>query len=101
MPISGSSDWDKGSEKEMLFYDKIDIVKGKISESNHKMVESTKMAGTATNGRGLYSYKLVGSISSTTMWTERKCWSATGSTRKKGMTKKITISLACRFLMKI
>jgi len=54
------SDWDKGSEKEMLFYDKIDIVKGKISESNHKMLESTKMAGTVTNGRGLYSYKLVG-----------------------------------------
>jgi hypothetical protein len=54
------SDWDKGAEKEMLFYDKIDIIKGKISDANHKMLETTKLAGTVTNGRGLYSYKLAG-----------------------------------------
>jgi len=54
------SDWDKSSEKEMLFYDKIDIVKGKITDANHKMLETSKLAGTVTNGRGLYSFKLVG-----------------------------------------
>src|SRR5450631_3605499 len=32
------SDWDKGTEKEILFYDKIDIVKGKITEADHKML---------------------------------------------------------------
>ncbi len=54
------SDWDKSSEKEMLFYDKIDIVKGKITESNHKMLETTKLAGKVTNGSGLYSFKMIG-----------------------------------------
>jgi len=51
------SDWDKKAEKEMLFYDKMDIGKGKIAESNHKMFETTKMGGDVAT-MGIYSYKL-------------------------------------------
>lgn len=50
------SDWDKSAETEMLFYDKIDVVNGKISESNKKLFETTKIAGdglfTSYFGRG-------------------------------------------------
>lgn len=51
------SDWDKKAEKEILFYDKMDIVKGKVAESNHRMFETTKMGGDVVT-IGLYSYKL-------------------------------------------
>ncbi len=53
------SDWDKGSEKEMLYYDKIDVGAGKITEANHKMCETTKIAGKTTM-TGFYSYKTTG-----------------------------------------
>ena len=50
------SDWDKGEEKEFLYYDKIDVASGKITDANHKMLEATKIAGTPTI-TGWYKYK--------------------------------------------
>jgi len=50
------SDWDKSSETEMLFYDKINVQTGKIAEANHKMFETTKIAGNKIS-RGLYGAK--------------------------------------------
>ena len=50
------SDWDKGNENEILYYDKIDVSTGKIAEANHKIIETTKIAGQTTL-RGFYSYK--------------------------------------------
>ncbi len=52
------SDWDKGSEREYLYYDKIDVTSGKISEANHKLIETSKLAGTSS-ARGFYSFKTV------------------------------------------
>ena len=52
------SDWDKSSGTEYLYYDKIDVNEGKISESNHKIIETTKIAG-ASAVRGFYSFKTV------------------------------------------
>jgi len=52
------SDWDKKSEKEMLFYDQIDLAKAKLNQSHTKMFETTKVAGTAMITTGLYSYKM-------------------------------------------
>jgi hypothetical protein len=37
------SDWNKKEEREYLYYDKIDVVSGKIMSSNNKMIETTKM----------------------------------------------------------
>ncbi|HMJ48191.1 MAG TPA: hypothetical protein VK498_12740 [Ferruginibacter sp.] len=51
------SDWDKDAEKEFLYYDKVDVVTGKITAANNKMIEATKMAGTAFT-TGFYSYKI-------------------------------------------
>ncbi|MBG9378092.1 hypothetical protein I5907_17780 [Panacibacter sp. DH6] len=53
------SDWDKSSETEMLYYDKIDVTAGKIKDANHKLFQATRMAGTLV-GNGLYSAKVVG-----------------------------------------
>ncbi|MEO6230515.1 MAG: hypothetical protein ABJB11_02635 [Ferruginibacter sp.] len=39
------SDWDKKNETESLSYTKLDAVTGRISEENHLMFESEKMAG--------------------------------------------------------
>ena len=52
------SDWDKKSEKEMLFYDPIDLAKSKLNQSHNKMFETTKVAGTAIIANGLYSFKM-------------------------------------------
>ena len=38
------SDWDKKSEKEMLFYDQIDLAKSRLNQSHTKMFETTKIA---------------------------------------------------------
>ena len=54
------SDWDKGTEKEMLFYDKIDVATGKITEHNQKMIETTRLAGATARLTGFYRYKLDG-----------------------------------------
>ncbi len=50
------SDWDKGDEKELLYYDVIDVVNGKITTSNKKMIETTKIAGTLV-ASGFYQAK--------------------------------------------
>jgi hypothetical protein len=53
------SDWDKGSGTEMLLYDKIDVSSGKITESNKKMIETTKLSG-IPSATGFYSFKIDG-----------------------------------------
>ena len=50
------SDWDKGDEKELLYYDVIDVVNGKITTSNKKMIETTKIAGNLV-ASGFYQAK--------------------------------------------
>ncbi len=52
------SDWDKSSETESLFYDKIDVVSGKITQSNKKLFDATKIAGksSTTTSRFLQIY---------------------------------------------
>lgn len=49
------SDWDKGTERESLYYDKIDVAENKISSSDKLLLESSKIAGelvrTSTFGR--------------------------------------------------
>jgi hypothetical protein len=46
------SDWNKKEEKELLYYDKIDVVSGKITSSGNKMIETTKMGGELVRGGG-------------------------------------------------
>jgi hypothetical protein len=53
------SDWDKKLEKESLYYDKVDVVSGKITVSNKKMIETTRMGGEPVR-TGWYSFKLAG-----------------------------------------
>ncbi|MEO6731363.1 MAG: hypothetical protein ABIN01_09100 [Ferruginibacter sp.] len=52
------SDWDKEAEMEYLYYDKIDVQSGKITNTNQKMIEATKIAGSMTMS-GMYNYKTV------------------------------------------
>ena len=54
------SDWDKSAEKEYLYYDKIDVVNGKLSVNNQKLLEATKIAGTGAEANGFYSMKVTG-----------------------------------------
>lgn len=51
------SDWDKSAETEFLYYDKIDVGTGKITVSNKKLIETTKMAGDLA-ATGFYQYKI-------------------------------------------
>lgn len=51
------SDWDKGSEKEYLYYDKIDVGLGKLTETNKKLIETTRLGGTTVTS-GFYQYKV-------------------------------------------
>jgi len=51
------SDWDKSSETESLYYDKIDVVTGKITVSNKKMFDATKIAPGGYAANGFYSMK--------------------------------------------
>jgi len=46
------SDWNKKEERELLYYDKIDVVSGKITSSGNKMIETTKMGGELVRGGG-------------------------------------------------
>ena len=46
------SDWNKKEERELLYYDKIDVVSGKITSSNNKMIETTKMGGELVRSGG-------------------------------------------------
>src|SRR5450755_2765216 len=50
------SDWDKKGDNEVIYYDQIDVAKGKISESNHKLFETTKIVGQFTHAGLLYNY---------------------------------------------
>ena len=54
------SDWDKKDEIEYLYYDKIDVVNGKITESNKKLFQAERIAGSGYVGNGFYSAKSVG-----------------------------------------
>jgi hypothetical protein len=54
------SDWDKKEETEYLYYDKIDVVSGKITESNKKLFQAEKIAGSGYVSNGFYSAKAVG-----------------------------------------
>ncbi len=51
------SDWDKSEEREYLYYDKIDVASGKITVSNKKLIETTRMAGSMVS-RGWYQFKV-------------------------------------------
>ncbi len=51
------SDWDKSADMEYLYYDKVDVVGGKITTQNKKMIEATKIAGDVV-ATGLYRYKI-------------------------------------------
>lgn len=50
------SDWDKSTDAEYLYFDRIDVSSGKITDPNHKIIEATKIAG-STAKTGFYSYK--------------------------------------------
>ncbi len=53
------SDWDKDSEKEILYYDVIDVANGKLSTPSKKLLEATRIAGEAIS-TGWYSMKVAG-----------------------------------------
>ncbi|MFZ1785621.1 MAG: hypothetical protein WAU23_10500 [Ferruginibacter sp.] len=52
------SDWDKKDEIESLYYDKIDLVSGKITESNKKLFDAEKISGSGARMTGFYQYKM-------------------------------------------
>jgi hypothetical protein len=52
------SDWNKSDEIESLFYDKIDVVNGKITESNKKLFDAGKIMGNSAVMTGFYRYKM-------------------------------------------
>jgi hypothetical protein len=54
------SDWNKSDEIEYLYYDKIDVVSGKITESNKKLFQAERIAGSSAIMTGLYQYKMGG-----------------------------------------
>ena len=54
------SDWDKKDEIEYLYYDKIDVVSGKITESNKKLFQAERIAGSSAVMTGFYRYKMGG-----------------------------------------
>jgi hypothetical protein len=51
------SDWDRDSKTEMLYYDKIDIASGKLSSTNTKMFETTRLTGDYVSS-GFYQVKV-------------------------------------------
>ncbi|MEO5684395.1 MAG: hypothetical protein ABIQ88_17270 [Chitinophagaceae bacterium] len=54
------SDWEKDAEKNILYYDKIDVASGKLTEINHKLIETTRLGGESATMTGFYRYKLTG-----------------------------------------
>lgn len=54
------SDWDKDAGKNTLYCDKIDVASGKITDLNHKLVETTRLGGESVKLTGFYRYKLDG-----------------------------------------
>ena len=53
------SDWDKESEKEILYYDIVDVVNGQINTANKKIIETSKIAGDLVSS-GFYRAKTAG-----------------------------------------
>ena len=53
------SDWDKDAEKELLYYDIIDVANGKLASTNTKIIETTKLSGSLVT-TGFYRAKTVG-----------------------------------------
>lgn len=51
------SDWDKESQIETLYYDKLDVGGAKLTANNTKMFETTKLSGDLTS-TGLYQFKI-------------------------------------------
>lgn len=51
------SDWDRDSKIESLYYDKIDIGSGKLTSTNTKMFETTKLSGDLVSS-GFYQIKV-------------------------------------------
>lgn len=51
------SDWDKESKTEMLYYDNLDIVSGKLTSTNNKMFETTRLTGDYVSS-GFYQVKV-------------------------------------------
>ncbi len=51
------SDWDKGSETETLYYDKLDVNGTKLTANNTKMFETTRLAGDLSS-TGFYQMKV-------------------------------------------
>ena len=51
------SDWDKSSETESLYYDKLDVTGAKLTNNNTKMFETTRLAGDLTS-TGFYQMKV-------------------------------------------
>lgn len=51
------SDWDKESQAEFLYYDKIDMTAGKLTNQNTKMFETTRLSGDLTSS-GFYQFKV-------------------------------------------
>ncbi|MBL7703723.1 MAG: hypothetical protein JNM14_15845 [Ferruginibacter sp.] len=54
------SDWDKKDEIEYLYYDKVDVVNGKITESNKKLFQAERISGSGYASNGFYSAKSIG-----------------------------------------
>ncbi len=51
------SDWDKESKVEALYYDKLDVSSAKLTASNTRMFETTRLSGDLTT-TGLYQFKV-------------------------------------------
>ena len=51
------SDWDKDSQAEYLYYDKLDIGAAKLTNQNTKMFETTRLSGDLTS-TGFYQFKV-------------------------------------------
>lgn len=54
------SDWDKDSQTEYLYYDKVDVSNGKITETNKKMLQATKIAPGNINSVGWVRFNVGG-----------------------------------------
>ncbi|HMK05645.1 MAG TPA: hypothetical protein VK489_15695 [Ferruginibacter sp.] len=51
------SDWDKESKVETLYFDKLDVTGAKLTNTNSRMFETTKLTGDLTT-TGLYQFKI-------------------------------------------
>ena len=93
------SDWDKDAEKEFLYYDKVDVVSGKITETNKKMIETTKMTGDLV-ATGFYQYKVTNKYTFNFDAEGKKLLVSYRLNPEEKNDKRITIRWACTCLMK-